>query len=284
MDAVKRTCVVRQHRGSSRELVTGLPAPAIAPFVSRMVGFTEQTAGPTAHHEMPCSKVMIVIPIGPPLHVAARNGRSLTRFSDGLVAGVDDAAGRSQHEGFQCAVRFDLTPQGARRILGVPMSELAGQIVSLPDLLPPSQRDIAVRLSELSSWSVRFELLASVLAARLAASDEPQHAGIGWAAQRIEASGGRVDIGQLVHKLGYSHKHTLRLFREHIGMTPKLFARLVRFEGVRRAIRTTPQASLAELADRFGYSDQAHLVREVRHFAGASPTELRLSAFDVASR
>lgn len=280
MDAEERIRVVATL-ASRQELVTSRPDPALAPFVHRMTGYTEHAAGPIAHNEMPSSKVIVVIPLGPPLQVAARGGRSLTTFSDGLVAGIDDAAGRTQHEGFQRGVRFELTPQGARRILGMPMSELSGQVVSLADLLPASLRDVYARLRELPSWRERFDLLASVLSEQLAASDEPVHEGIGWAAQRIDASGGRVDIAELVRKLGYSHKHTLRLFREHIGMTPKLFARLVRFEHVRRAIRSPKPVSLAELADRFGYSDQAHLVREVRHFSGLAPTELRLtSAFD----
>ncbi|MDD9946228.1 MAG: helix-turn-helix domain-containing protein [Myxococcales bacterium] len=278
MSVVERARVVRVERPASRwELVTRTPAPAFAPLVSRMLGYTERSPGRIERAEMPSSKVMMVIPLGPPIHATERDGRRLVRFSDGFVAGLDDGPGRTEHEGVQCGLRLDLTPQGARRLLGVPMTDLSGRIVSLRDLLPPQQCDMGPRLRQLPDWDARFDLLERVLSERFAGR-EPQHQDVGWAAQQIEKSCGRVNISELVAKLGYSHKHTLRLFREHIGLPPKLFARLVRFEAVRRAIRCPAPAGLAELADHFGYADQAHLVREVRHFSGRSPTALRLTS------
>ena len=155
------------------------------------------------------------------------------------------------------------------------MSDLSGRIVALSDLLPAKHQNLAGKLRELPSWDARFDLVESVISEQLAAS-ESQHEAISWAAQRIEESCGCLNIGELVRKLGYSHKHTLRLFNTHIGMSPKLLARLVRFDHLRQAIASTP-ASLAVLAARFGYADEAHLIREVRHFAGTSPSELRLT-------
>lgn len=240
----------------------------------RALGYTEWAHGPLARREIPSPKVIVVIELGPSLQVAARSdGGRMASFSGGFVAGLDDAAGCSQHAGFQFGIRLELTPQGAHRIFGVPMSELSGRIVGLSDLLPTEHRNLAGQLRDLSSWDARFDLLEHVVSQQLAAS-ESEHEAVSWAAQRIEESCGCLDIGELVRKLGYSHKHTLRLFNTHIGMSPKLLARLVRFDHLRQALASTP-ARLAELAARFGYSDEAHLIREVRHFAGTSAGELR---------
>jgi AraC-like DNA-binding protein len=271
-----RTRVVRAETPSARwELASGLSAQMFAPFVRRAVGYSEWTSGPIVRREYPSCSVVVVFELGPPIRVAERDdGRSMAPFPGGFVAGLDDAAGLTKHDGAHCGMRIDLTPLGARRLFGVPMSELAGRIVALPDLLPREHLNLLDRLRDLPSWDARFELLERVLAQPLAASDTQRHA-VGWAAECIEASAGSVDIGGLVRKLGYSHKHTLRLFREHVGMTPKLFARLVRFDRVRQAICSGGTPNLAEVAARLGYSDQAHLVREVRHFSGATPSGLR---------
>jgi AraC-like DNA-binding protein len=249
--------------------------------VRSAVGYTEWAAGPVVRRDYPSSKVVVVIEFGPPIGVAERDdGRRMARFPGGFVAGLDDAAGLTEHDGFQSGMRLDLTPQGARRLFGVPMSELTGCVIALADLLPRAHRDLCERLRDLSNWDSRFDLLERVFSERLAASESRDQA-VSWAAERIEESGGTVNIQEVVRRLGYSHKHTLRLFREHVGMTPKLFARLVRFDCMRQAIARERPASFAELAARLGYSDQAHLVREVQHFAGTPPSALRVETDEI---
>jgi AraC-like DNA-binding protein len=65
------------------------------------------------------------------------------------------------------------------------------------------------------------------------------------------------------------------LFRDQVGLPPKLVARLTRFERLVRHLRTGPTETLASLAADFGYYDQAHLVRDMREFAGMTPTQVR---------
>lgn len=267
--------IVHAQTESSRwELAIGLGAPRFAGLVHRAVGYTECSAGPTTHRALPSSKVIVVFELGDPVRVAERDdGRQLTRFRGGFVAGLDDVTGLAAHDGRQSGLRVELTPEAARRVFGIPMSELSGRIVSLPDLLPRIHRDLVVRLRTMTTWQARFAALTDLFSEPLS-GDGTGHAGVCWATNRIQESGGIIDIGELVRSLGYSHKHTLRLFREHVGLTPKVFARLVRFERVRQAIVQHGQGRLAELAARFGYSDQAHLVHEVRHFAGSAPSSL----------
>jgi AraC-like DNA-binding protein len=79
----------------------------------------------------------------------------------------------------------------------------------------------------------------------------------------------------LARELGYSQKHVIHLFREHVGVPPKLLARIVRFERLMRCLRAGTVESWSELALRFGYYDQSHMVHDVRRFTGATPTEAR---------
>ncbi len=91
--------------------------------------------------------------------------------------------------------------------------------------------------------------------------------------QRLVASHGRRSIASIVQEAGCSQRHFSAQFEHEIGLSPKVFARILRFRGVVRAIRAG-QADLADLACAAGYYDQSHLYRDAREFAGTSPREL----------
>jgi AraC-like DNA-binding protein len=94
--------------------------------------------------------------------------------------------------------------------------------------------------------------------------------------ERLLAARGRIDIASLVDTAGCSHKHLVGRFREEIGITPKVLARVLRFgEAVNRLKRAQGPVRLVDLAVDCGYYDQAHFDRDCRAFAGVTPTELR---------
>src|SRR5258706_444936 len=101
---------------------------------------------------------------------------------------------------------------------------------------------------------------------------------VDWAVARIESCDGGLDIGSLARELGCSHKHLISLFRDQVGIPPKLLARLVRFERVMHAARAEVAPGWAELALVHGYCDQAHLAREVKQLTGLTPTEALLAS------
>jgi transcriptional regulator GlxA family with amidase domain len=100
---------------------------------------------------------------------------------------------------------------------------------------------------------------------------------VDWVWSRLQASGGRVQIADLVAKSGWSHRHLISRFRDHIGVAPKTAANVIRFERASAAL-TLKQLSLAELAVRYGYADQSHLTRDFVRFAGEPPAVYAASA------
>jgi methylphosphotriester-DNA--protein-cysteine methyltransferase len=98
-------------------------------------------------------------------------------------------------------------------------------------------------------------------------------AGVRCAWHRLVASSGRSSIASIVQEVGWSQRHFIAQFRHEIGVSPKVFARMLRFGRVVRAIRAG-QTDLADLAIASGYYDQSHLNRDVREFAGTTPGEL----------
>jgi transcriptional regulator GlxA family with amidase domain len=81
-----------------------------------------------------------------------------------------------------------------------------------------------------------------------------------------------VPIGTLTEETGWSARHLIARFREEIGVTPKLAARILRFERVVARVEQARGVGWADIAYDCGYYDQAHLNRDFRQFAGTSPT------------
>lgn len=276
-----RTQILRQESdGSGWELAIRSAPPFLAPYVRELMGYVERSSGPLRRREFPGPQIVVIFDLGPTLRLRDPAGRTM-RFPGGFVAGLDDGYTITEHDGLQTGIQLNLTPLGARRIFGLPMSELTRRIVPLGDVAVGDAR-LSERLGELDDWDARFDLLERVFCRRLAEADDGNRI-IDWAVARIEAAAGAVDMAGLARELGYSQKHVIHLFHEHVGVPPKLYARIVRFDRIMRHLKTGGRGTWADLALRFGYYDQAHLVREVRQFTGVPPTEARGMLIDLSS-
>jgi transcriptional regulator GlxA family with amidase domain len=78
-------------------------------------------------------------------------------------------------------------------------------------------------------------------------------------------------IEQLAARLGVSRQHMAAQFRDKVGLSPKLYARIRRFRRATAALKTTPAPDWAQLALDCGYFDQSHLIHDFQEFAGSAP-------------
>jgi AraC-like DNA-binding protein len=249
------------------------PCEPLRRHVRSIEGYDERAPGPRSRREFPEPWIVVIIEFGPALRVTlGGDARTSVRHPGGFVAGLGDRFAVTEHEGRQRGIQVDLTPTGARRLFGIPMSELTHQIVALRDLLPAGHLALTERLSASRDWATRLDLVEEFLVRRLLEARLDTRR-VDWAVARIESCGGILNVGSLARELGHSHKHLISLFRDQVGIPPKLLARLVRFERVRRAASANRGIGWAELALRHGYCDQAHLAREVKQLAGLTPTQ-----------
>src|SRR6185295_2034838 len=73
--------------------------------------------------------------------------------------------------------------------------------------------------------------------------------------------------------LGLSQRRFIQVFKTEVGMTPKLFSRIQRFQKTRLLVDRDPSPDWASLAIDLGYFDQSHLIREFHEFSGLCPTD-----------
>jgi AraC-like DNA-binding protein len=161
-------------------------------------------------------------------------------------------------------VRF--RPSGAHPLFRFPMSDLRNQLVPLNDVA-----DLSACLDEIAPEG-RKRALDAMLLPRFQEAVIAD-AGFELAVERVVASEGRVSVDGLSRDLGVSARHLERKFRERVGLGPKRFAKVLRFQSVfRTAFLDEPP--WAELALECGYYDQAHFIRDFKSFTGTSPVVL----------
>lgn len=141
------------------------------------------------------------------------------------------------------------------------------------DALPPTGiADLGIALARESTSERRVQLTASWLA-RLPTQRAGADTRVVAAVEAIRSSHGATPLDALARPLGISSRTLQRLFAKQVGISPKLLARIVRFQHVLRAWRANPR-SFARAAVDAAYYDQSHLVRDFRDFAGAPPAGL----------
>lgn len=255
------------------ELVHASPEPALRGAVVGYEGFRHDEAG-ALMREHPRALVPVIIEFAGGWRVASPADGNRPQTRRGFVAGVHDGTALVRALGPTRGVQVNLTPLGARRLLGVPMHELSNRTLPIRDVLGPEADLLTERLAEAPGWPERFALLDSVIRRRLERAAPPLPE-VEWAWSRLERSGGAVSIGRLGEHLDWSRKRMAAAFRDQVGLTPKAAARVLRFGALANRLRAPGVQGWADLAAELGYYDQAHLVREVRALAGITPTALR---------
>lgn len=250
------------HAPAMWEAVSGTPNVRLRGCVLSYLGYVELATAPMRRLEVPFAGVPMIVSFGPSILVDGVRHRS-------FVAGLDDRATVTEYTGEQRGIEVTFTPLGARRLLGLPMDELARRVVALEDL--PGAAGLAERLHEAPGWEARFALLDELLLRRLDGAP-PADARVAHAWTRLQASGGGIEIGALAGEVGWSRRHLAARFRTEVGLAPKAVARILRFDRVTRTLRANAGEGLADLAYACGYADQAHLNRDFREFAGTTPT------------
>jgi AraC-like DNA-binding protein len=256
------------------DVATGRPAPRLRPYVEGYTGYRMEGFAAGIHRGLPGRHLTFIVSLGDPVDIAVmpdprRPPAALGAFVAGLHAGPSTIA----HDGNQYGISLDLTPLGARALLGLPAGELAGEVVALDALMGRGADRLADRLASEPTWAGRFDVLDGVLteaAARRATPSAPPGVAEAWA--RLVTTAGAVGVGPLAAELGWSRRHLGERFRTEIGLPPKAAARVLRFERSRRLLERAGRPSLADIAGLAGYYDQAHLNREWRDLAGCTPT------------
>ena len=164
-------------------------------------------------------------------------------------------------------------PGGAFPFLGFPFGEIHNTWITLADLWGERK---AGRLLELLNGAQTVELKFQVLErwlTWLAGERLRHHPAISFALREFENDPGLRSSAAIAEQVSLSQRRFIDLFRNEVGMTPKLFCRVQRFRDVIETIQHRETVDWADLALTFGYTDQSHFIHDFREFSAVRPGE-----------
>ena len=253
-----------------RWTMTGWSPPHLAGVVESIWHF-DGIMSYLRERTFPSGLLQLIVHLGGRYRVVQRG--SVELCPEMCLGGLQTGPLVVESPGARCRVMgVQLHPIGAYRLFGMPLGELAGQSnLDLQDVVGPAARELQDHCLGAGSAEEQVRYAAGWIAERLARSPAPDPA-IAWTAAVIKRRRGAVSISELRDRMGLTKTRLATVFRDQVGVTPKLYARIHRF---RRALELINQGSdpLVDVALSAGYYDQPHLNAEFRELSGLAPGE-----------
>ncbi|MGD9723608.1 MAG: helix-turn-helix domain-containing protein [Pirellulales bacterium] len=162
-------------------------------------------------------------------------------------------------------------PGGAFPFFGPAVGELANSHVALEALWGRSAGELREKLCSAPTPQKRFQILEEALTNRLRRLSE--HPAVSLALDIFGPAGIGDSVRAVAKRVGLSQRHFIQVFTAQVGLTPKLFCRVLRFQHAREVVDQSAAPNWAHLALACGYYDQSHMIDDFRAFSGLSPTE-----------
>jgi AraC-like DNA-binding protein len=194
------------------------------------------------------------------------------RLSGAVVSGAHGRGFSPESEDEIVIIGVHFKPGGAFPFLGLPAGELADTHVDLETLWGRSAGRLRERLCESITSAERFQLLQEALLSRLCDGVE-QHYAVSSALEMFGEEPAGPRVREVAKTVGLSQRRFIQVFKAEVGITPKLFSRIQRFQQTRTFIQQNPFPDWTALALDLGYFDQSHFIRDFLEFSGLSPTD-----------
>jgi AraC-like DNA-binding protein len=266
------TLPTRLYKSDGVQLAQRGPAAPLRDYVRAYTGWSDEGRAAARRRHVASAQVPLIVNLDADVRIRRADARQWA-VHRAFVAGPHDVCTVSESAGRNLGLQIDFTVLGARLFLGCPLAELTNLTVDSADVLGASADAYAVLLSNASTWGERFAVLDAAIAARIAAA-RPIAREIRWVWRALTNTAGEVRIAHLRRELGWSERRLATTFRRELGLTPKSFARVLRFQRAVAELSTRDGLSLTDIATACGYFDQAHFNHDVRRFAGVTPSEL----------
>lgn len=259
-------------------------APTSGPLegiVASMVGYRAVGQTPSLHRGVPSPSLTFIVNLDTPIVVGTHTRSDVdgtARGYDNILGGLHTSAAYLFQPDRQAGVQLAVHPLAARRLFGVPASELTGTANDATEALGDGLHRLQQRIGEAMPWRQRFDLVGRYLMDRASgapASATPRtEVAAAWRWMVVNRGRGRMD--DLSRHVCLSGRQLAKLFYAELGVTPKSVNRLIRFDRARQEVQRRAfdggERTLTDVAHVVGYYDHAHLVREFQEFLGCSPT------------
>lgn len=176
-------------------------------------------------------------------------------------------------------VRF--RPGGAYRFMPFPLSDFTDSTVPTGDIWGRDGTHLEEAVLGARNNTQRQQLLEEFLLRQLVnTAPRPR---FDAAVKEIIRTRGQTRVHEVAHGVGWSSRQLERDFGASLGLSPKSFSRIMRFQNLLRLVGEGTLREWANLAIEGGYADQPHMVREFREFTGHTPADREIPAGEFGS-
>jgi AraC-like DNA-binding protein len=233
------------------------PRPPLSDYVELLWLFDKPVPSHGSERALPTGTVELVINLGPP-------GAGF----DAIVCGPHSRFFVIDTSRPTTLMGAHFKPGGLAAFVGLPLDELHNLHVSLDALWGRRAAELRERLLAAPGPEAKLALLERLLSARIDRQHR-RHAAVDHALTSFRRGSRR--IGDVVDETGLSPRRFIRLFGDAVGLTPKAFCRVRRFQRAVALLHDTHDVDWAETAVACGYYDQSHMIHDFQDFAGLSP-------------
>jgi AraC-like DNA-binding protein len=255
------------------------PHPALKPFIKALWYVRDPHAIHRHERVLPTGRAQIVLSLAHDYLTDASNlANPLEHSPAGIFLGI--------YSRYQQIDAIDLTeligvvfhPGGTVPFFSGTTRLFTNCETSLEDLWGRASLNLRNELRELATPKEKFALLEFALLTRLSLSKSPRRDPIlDYALTHLHASPGTTTIAELTRTTGLSPRRLSERFNELVGISPKLYCRIQRFQQALQQMHQGADIPWAELALTCGYYDQSHFANDFRAFSGLSATQYTTS-------
>ncbi|MBL7827419.1 MAG: helix-turn-helix transcriptional regulator [Saprospiraceae bacterium] len=167
-------------------------------------------------------------------------------------------------------IRFK--PVGLNNCAQISMHELCDKVLDADLIFGNPIEWLRESILEAQTPQLKFKAAENWLFARIKTPSIPETV-VGSLANAIIQNPTAGQLSKIMQKAGYAQKHQISLFKQFIGVTPKEFQKIYRFNAALKEIETRNELIWTDLAYDLEYTDQSHFIHDFRSFSGFSPNK-----------
>lgn len=163
-------------------------------------------------------------------------------------------------------------PLGLIPFLKLPLGELYNQYLDIDTIRDPGLNKLKARIFNEENTPECIRLIEHFLLNRIHHVNDYNYNRISDSIQSIKEQTG-ITVSDLADKACLGYRHFKRVFTQYIGMSPKEFIKVIRFQRTLHTLQKMPSIDMAQLAYNCGFYDHPHLVKDFKSMSGCTPNE-----------
>ena len=244
------------------------PSELLAPYI-RHYWTLDASASQEPQRIIPTGCMQLVLHRGSRLLSVSKQSLQPSAFLCGQGTTYSDLA----QTGSVSMVVVVFQPFGARAFFDIPMNELSGQNVGFDELNDPLLNELYEKVAAESDAASCVWQIEQALLQRLRRFTDYSHKRLLAVVGQVNRSSS-VSAAALAETACLSYRQFNRMFSSYVGVAPKEFLRVVRFQRALYYLQHNPSISFTQLAYACGFYDQPHMVREFQSLSGLTPGQL----------